>query len=91
MLGTILFWSIRYAKQAGLINADNFADMHSAHEGRVFAAQTLYMVRLLSMCNQYLLGVSHSSSSHVRISTQRIPPPRRSLVQRLVRWMNKVV
>ncbi len=54
LLGMMLFWSIRYAKRAELMNTADFADLHTPHERRIFVAQSLYLVGLgLCVINTY--------------------------------------
>ena len=47
MLGVMLFWSIRYAKRTGLMKPEVPTDKRTPSEGRIFTAQTLYVIGLL--------------------------------------------
>jgi uncharacterized membrane protein len=38
MLGGMLFWSVRYAKRAGLMKSEISADIRTPSEGRISAA-----------------------------------------------------
>ncbi len=83
MLGMMLFWSIRYAKYAGLIQTDVFADKRTPHEGRIFEAQTLYIFGLL-LC---VINTYWSITFLILVQLRYAIAPQIPLLERLVRWI----
>jgi uncharacterized membrane protein len=80
-LGMMLFWSIRYAKRAGLINADVFPGKHTPHERRIFAAQSLYLLGLM-LC---VINTYWSIAFLILVQLNFAIAPRIPLIGRLVR------
>jgi uncharacterized membrane protein len=87
LLGMMLFWSIRYAKHAGLMNTDMFAEMRTPHEGRIFAAQALYTFGLL-LC---VINTYWSITFLILVQLNYAIAPRIPLVERFDRWIIQVV
>jgi uncharacterized membrane protein len=81
LLGMMLFWSIRYAKQADLININSFPGMRTPHEDRIFAAQSLYLLGL-SLC---VINTYWSITFLVLVQLNFAIAPRIPLMERLVR------
>lgn len=81
LLGLMLFWSIRYAKHAGLIQIDTFDNMRTPHEGRIFSAQILYTLGL-SLC---VINTYWSITFLILVQLNYAIAPRIPLIERLVR------
>jgi uncharacterized membrane protein len=81
LLGTMLFWSIRYAKRAGLMQTDTFDGRHPPHEGRIFSAQALYTFGLL-LC---VINTYWSITFLVLVQLNYAIAPRIPLIERFVR------
>jgi uncharacterized membrane protein len=81
LLGTMLFWSIRYAKRAGLMQTDTFDEMRTPHEGRIFSAQALYTFGLL-LC---VINTYWSIAFLVLVQLNYAIAPRIPLIERFVR------
>ena len=81
LLGMMLLWSIRYAKRAGLIQADAFDTTRTPHEGRIFSAQILYTVGLL-LC---VINTYWSITFLILVQLNYAIAPRIPLIERFVR------
>ena len=85
LLGMMLFWSIRYAKRASLMNPEVFPGKRTPHERRIFAAQSLYLFGLLLCVVNTYWSIAFLVFVQLNFAiAPRIPP-----VERLVRWINR--
>jgi uncharacterized membrane protein len=81
LLGMMLFWSIRYAKRAGLIQVDAFGETRTPHEGRIFSSQALYTIGLL-LC---IINTYWSIAFLVIVQLNYALAPRIPLLERFIR------
>ena len=84
MLGVMLFWSIRYAKRAGLMKPEVSTDRRTPSEGRIFTAQTLYIIGLL-FC---VISTYWSLLFLIMVQLNFVFAPRIPPLERFEHWMS---
>ena len=86
MLGVMLFWSIHYAKRAGLMKNEVAKDKRTPSEGRIFTAQTLYIIGLL-LC---IINTYCSIAFLILVQLNFVVAPRVPQIERFEQWLSQV-
>ena len=84
MLGVMLFWSVRYAKRTGLMKPEAPTDKRTPSEGRIFTAQTLYVMGLL-LC---IVSTYWSIAFLILVQLNFVFAPRIPLLERFEKRMS---